>query len=322
MVKILTLNIAGLSRVDKRLAVLNLLKDNDIDVAFLQEITFSRCHHLEGDYTIYVNLGPKKRGTAVLVRRGLQSSNLLVEPDGRLISIDVNGVTYIGVYAPSGCTRRLERREFFNSTVPAYYLASKNPAILIGDFNAVEEAHDRRGNSSQPTIRTSDQNTIKEMIRTLHLKDIWKTLKPNVSGFTRHTGQSSARIDRIYASDAVELDDITLGAVSFGDHLPVIASIEPSSPNINQHVKKNYGLWKLNASVLSEERYNVLINNFIAKAATHPTRNQDIGRWWEQVFKPGIKKISINYCSQNPRNDRTAKNETCALFFRNAYWKY
>ena len=307
MVKILTLNIAGLSRVDKRLAVLNLLKDNDIDVACLQEITFSRCQHLEGEYTMYVNLGPKKRGTAVLVRRGLQSSNLLVEPGGRLISIEVNGVTYIGVYAPSGCAKRLERREFFSSTVPAYYLASKQPTILMGDFNAVEEAHDRRGNSSQPTIRASDQTTIKELIRILNLKDIWKKLKPNLSGFTRHTGQSSARIDRIYASDAMGLDTITLGAVSFGDHLPVIASISPNSPDINQHTKKNYGLWKLNASVLSEERYNVLINNFIAKAATHSSRNQDIGHWWEQVFKPGIKKITIKYCSQRTREKRNMR---------------
>ena len=307
MVKILTLNIAGLSRVDKRLAVLHLLKDNEIDVACLQEITFSRCQHLEGEYKMFVNLGPKKRGTAVLVRHGLQSSNLLVEPDGRLTSIDVNGVTYIGVYAPSGCTKRLERRDFFSSTVPAYYLASKHPAILMGDFNAVEDAHDRRGNLSQPTIRSSDQNTIKELIRILELKDIWKTLKPTESGFTRHTGQSSARIDRIYANSALGLDDIKLGAVTFGDHLPVMASITPIYPNTNQQIKKNYGLWKLNASVLSEERYITLINNFIVKAAQHPLRNQDIGRWWEQVFKPGVKKTSIKYCAQRAREKRNMR---------------
>ena len=106
MVKLLTLNIAGLSRVEKRLAVLNLLRDHEIDIACLQEVTFAQCQHLEGAYTLYSNLGPRKRGTAMLVRRGLQASNLLVEPDGRLILIDVNDVTYIGLYRPRGVTTK------------------------------------------------------------------------------------------------------------------------------------------------------------------------------------------------------------------------
>ena len=79
----------------------------------------------------------------MLVRRGLQASNLLVEPDGRLISIDVNDVTYIGLYAPSGSNNKKNRNAFYKTTVPAYFLASKNPAVLMGDFNAVEYSNDR-----------------------------------------------------------------------------------------------------------------------------------------------------------------------------------
>ena len=157
MIKLLTLNIAGLSRVEKRLAVLNLLKDHEIDIACLQEVTFAQCQHLEGAYALYSNLGPRKRGTAMLVRRGLQASNLLVEPDGRLISIDVNDVTYIGLYAPSGSNNKKDRSEFFKITVPAYFLAGKNPAILIDDFNAVENSNDRGRNSFQSTYTNTLQ---------------------------------------------------------------------------------------------------------------------------------------------------------------------
>ena len=85
---------------------------------------------------LVVNLGPRKRGTAVLVRRGLKFTNLLIEPEGRLISLDVNGITYVGLYAPSGCSARVERKKFFNKTVPTYVLSSKNSAIIVlGDLN-------------------------------------------------------------------------------------------------------------------------------------------------------------------------------------------
>lgn len=308
MVKVLTLNIAGLSLPGKRLAILNLLKDNDVDVACLQEVTFKQCQYLESAYTLFVNPGPRKRGTALLVRHGLQVSNLQIEPEGRLISADICNVTYICVYAPSGYAAREDRNDFFRKTVPAYFLGSKKPAVLLGDFNAVEESSDRRGNTTQPVNRTADNLAIREMVRVLTLKDAWKKLKPREAGFTRHTGRSSARIDRIYATENIDLQDIALGALSFGDHLPVIATIASSAPPV-QH-RPNYGLWKLNTSVLSEERYVDLITRFITRASRHPLREQDIGLWWERVFKTGIKNCSTKYCAQRARE----KRETRAFF--------
>ena len=244
MVKLLTLNIAGLSRLEKRLAVLNLLKDHEIDIACLQEVTFTQCQHLEGAYSFYVNLGPRKRGTAMLVRRGLQVSSLLVEPDGRLISIGVSDVTYIGLYAPSGSSGKKERNELFKTTIPVYFLASKNPTVLMGDFNAVENLTDRRQNLCQPTYILYDQIALREMIRVLELKDAWRVLRPSESGFTRHNSVSSSRIDRIYVTETVRLEIIALSAITFGGHLPLIASITTSAPIITK-APKTYDLWKL-----------------------------------------------------------------------------
>ena len=183
----------------------------------------------------------------MLVRRGLQASNLLVEPDGRLISIDVNDVTYIGLYAPSGSNKKKDRSEFFKTTVPAYFLAGKNPAILMGDFNAVEDSSDRGRNSFQATYTSHDQLTLREMIKVLELKDAWRTLKPLESGFTRINSISSSRIDRIYVSGIVRLENIALSAITFGDHLPLMASITTRTPVTNE-APKAYGWAPLDSS--------------------------------------------------------------------------
>ena len=231
MVKVLTLNIAGASLPGKRLAILNSLKDNDVDIACMQEVTFKRCEHLESAYTLLVNLGPKKRGTALLVRHGLQISNFQIEPEGRLISADICNVTYICVYAPSGNGASKDRNSFFRITVPAYFLGRKTPTVLLGDFNSVEETSDRRGNTAKPVNRTTDTLAIREMVRVLDLTDVWKKLKPRQIGYTRHTGTSSARLDRIYVTDCIEPKEIVIEGL--GTRMP--GRIRYSSENKGRH---------------------------------------------------------------------------------------
>ena len=143
-IKIATLNIAGISDPTKRSALKLFLTDAKIDVACLQEVSFNSCPLLENDFKLIANTGPKKRGTAVLLRKDFHVHNVYFEPEGRLTSVDIGHVTFISIYAPSGIQSRQEREDFFKETIPAYLASCKNPAILMGDFNCIEHDSDKK----------------------------------------------------------------------------------------------------------------------------------------------------------------------------------
>lgn len=65
---------------------------------------------------------------------------------------------------------------------------------------------------------------------------------------------------------------------------------------------KDHGLWKLNVSVSSKERYEHAIRKLVNNAILDPIRHEDVGLWWERVFKPGVKRVTINYCIQRARD--------------------
>jgi hypothetical protein len=64
---------------------------------------------------------------------------------------------------------------------------------------------------------------------------------------------------------------------------------------------------------LSKESYQKYVNNFIQKSAKHPLRESNVANWWESVLKPGIKRVSVDYCRQRARLIRENKffYQTC-----------
>ena len=303
MVKVATLNIAGISSVENRRALLNFLKYRNIDIACLQEVTFKQCPLLEAEYEIVFNLGPKKLGTAMLLRRGLRAKSTLKEPEGRLISVELEGLNYVCVYAPSGSEAKLERDIFLRQTVPAYVLTSKKPAVIMGDFNTMEELGQRRGNATRPRENAAQVAAMKDMVKGLEVSDVWNLLRPNEHGYTYHCSRSSARLDRIYANNPTIFNEIYTEQLPFGDHLAVVAQITPGV-NSNERVIRDFGQWKLNTSILSEEAYRLHISKFVGRIEKLPLRAQDVCQWWEHEFKPGLKRETIKYCVIRARNQR------------------
>ncbi|KZS08465.1 Uncharacterized protein APZ42_027533 [Daphnia magna] len=140
-----------------------------------------------------------------LVKHGLDHSRLLLDPDGRLISIDFNSFTVINIYAPSGKQAKEERNNFLRRTIPAYASTTRLPLVLIGDFNCVDDIEDRKQTKSQSYPSKIINLALKEMIEGLELIDIWKKLKKTEPGHTFHHHGCSFRLDRIYAIDTVFL---------------------------------------------------------------------------------------------------------------------
>ena len=229
----------------------------------------------------------------MLLRRGLRATRTLLEPEGRLISIDLENLTIVCIYAPAGSEGKQLRKEFFQRTVPAYVLISRKPVVLLGDFNAVEVLAER---TTSPRANQLVSRPLIEMIKGLELVDVWKAIRPDEPGFTFHCSMSSARLDRIYVSRNLNFMDIRTESLLMGDHQPVVGYLNVRQPE--KVMYRGHDMWKLNTSILSEGRYEHFIKDFIDKISTHPTRNEDIGHWWEHVFKPGVKRVTITYCKQ------------------------
>jgi exonuclease III len=74
----------------------------------LQEVTQPGITAIQ-KYIARLNLGNENRGTAILTRDGITVTQIKRIPSGRGMAMEINGVWYINVYAPSGAERKLER---------------------------------------------------------------------------------------------------------------------------------------------------------------------------------------------------------------------
>ena len=259
MINIATYNIAGISLPEKKQIMLNFFLQHQLDIVCLQEITFNHCPILTQHYNMHTNLGPRKHGTAVLVRHGLRVKNAQLEPEGRLLSLEVQGITFVCIYAPSGDGNKLARDHFFRITVPAYCTTYNTPFVLLGDFNAVEELSDRKSTkNNQPKVRPSDIIALRELTTSFELTDVWRAIRKSEPGwtFTRPSGQ--ARLDRIYTRNTIKFSDILTHTLPFSDHSALVAVIQTSA-SIRRAPFRPNGLWKLNTSILIEESYQDLV---------------------------------------------------------------
>jgi len=198
-----------------------------------------------------------------------------------MISLEIQGLTLVCIYAPSGDGRKLARNNFFRVTIPAYCTTYRTPYVILGDFNAVEESTERKSTlTNKPKVRNSDVASLRELSTSLELTDVWKAIRKNEPGwtFTRPSGQ--ARLDRIYAQKAIAFSDIFIHTLPFSDHSALVGSINNSASSHRRAFRTPItGLWKLNSSILCEEAYQRLMHCFLGEISQHPYREVDVGYW-------------------------------------------
>lgn len=78
--RVASINISSVSSIDRRRLLLQFCLDGKLDVVGLQEVTFHECDILGTHYILLSNIGPRRLGTAVLIRKGIHFSRELLEP--------------------------------------------------------------------------------------------------------------------------------------------------------------------------------------------------------------------------------------------------
>ena len=84
----------------------NFINHHKLDVICLQETdidqnTFSECNILRR-FSLIINNSSTGYGTCTLVRKDLSVDNIIKDSDGRFISADVDKISIVNLYLPSG----------------------------------------------------------------------------------------------------------------------------------------------------------------------------------------------------------------------------
>lgn len=272
-----TINICGIIS-DTKISLLNgFIQQKSLDIVFLQEVSVP--HFNFYGYQEIVNMGPDRRGTAILYKDNLPISNVVILPCGRGISAKFGHVNLVNVYAPSGSQKRQERAMFFGAEVLPLFCHAVDDVILAGDFNCVLREADTTG-------RPNVCGPLRAIVEGYHLKDlVIETGRPVVHTF-RNTNTAS-RLDRFYISDRLvpHFKSYHEHAVSFSDHLAVACHINLGV----QYAPRGPSYWKLNNTVLKHPQFLPEFKEFWKGIVSHQRRFSSIADWWEKYAKRKIQ---------------------------------
>ena len=139
----MSLNVNCLKSAQSRAGLIDLLKHHKPDLIALQEVNLnteelSLLVNACG-YSAFSNIditNPHVRGTAMLWKNSIASENITVVQEDCMIFLDIGGMKFINLYAPSGRNKRQERQVFFGETLERVIRnCGKTLPIIIGDYN-------------------------------------------------------------------------------------------------------------------------------------------------------------------------------------------
>lgn len=279
--KVASVNLNAISCRVKQHLLKDYVWNNDLDIVFMQELSFENFSFLPS-HTAIVNISSDGKGTGILVRNNISFSNVIMNTSGRITSLVIDQVNFINVYAHSGSMYKKERDRLFTDEI-LIHLGEFRENVILGDFNCIIDKHDSNGSVKNIC------NGLKNMVKELELLDV-EISKNNRRVFTFVRGDSKSRLDRIYASkNFVEhVAKIETIAVPFSDHHSVIMTVE-----INDIGQMNFygrGFWKINSSLIFDEEIQ---EKFKARYLQLRNRNsfQNISFWWNNDLKNEINRF-------------------------------
>lgn len=272
-----SINLNGISSLNKVQALNSFVRLMDFDVIFMQEVE-SESLSLFGYSTVF-NVDEKRRGTAIAVKNHYKLSNVERSLDGRIITARLGENTLLcNIYAPSGSANYSDREAFFSSRLPFFLRIETDNLILGGDFNSVERAEDSSGNSNfSPSL--------KRLTDSLQLKDTWIALNRGTNEYSFIRNGAFSRIDRIYVNQSLKdnISSVQFQVCAVSDHKVYIAKIRLPRTEI----RYCQGLWSLKSIALSNEN----INEFSYKWQYWVRQKRFYDSWiswWLEYAKPKL----------------------------------
>ena len=239
-------------------------------------------------------------GTAILLNHPtLQFGNIRKDSGGRILTAEIRCDSFvfqvINVYAFTFTYPKQKREGFFNQL---YDFANINlTKILCGDFNCVENPTPDRYPAKTSTNSESKQLT--EFLQICKMFDCARQLQP-----TKHTffsEISSSRIDRIYASNDVNVVSVRVSPKYFSDHNVLIVQVD-----IPLQASRGKGYWKNNVTCYQNKAFLIDLETKW-KIWKNKQNSLSLVKWWIQV-KNKVKKLVIEHSARPKRENSDIEN--------------
>lgn len=249
------------------------------------------------------------RGVCTLITKDVQNIQKCQVPDlmrGNFLHIKYQQKDQIyhvlNIYGPQNTTT--EQRTFFTNLLQYINRISNttDTFYFLGDFNLVNNEIDIKSG----TIRTSNVTLaiFKEILHTLNIDDSYryKYKQRKVYTWANHDNTVASRIDRIYISRTLLHTILSVKHIPMNitDHKGISVTIKTG------HIKWGAGYWKINETLLNDEKYIKLIETFWTHWRQQKIEH-DCLEWWD-MGKKKIKDITINYSKMKAKRERDKYN--------------
>ena len=189
--KCLSLNVRGLNKTFKRRLIFRWLHNQKQHFIFLQEcystnLCTSKWQNEWGGKVAFSHGTNHSKGVMILINPSLdcKSEKTITDKNGRFIiqklSLDEQAIVLVNIYAPNDANQQVA---FFSKLNHLLQEFSHDNIIIGGDFNCALSPKDKLG-GTPVTRKASVIKEITNLCESHNLRDIWRTLNPDLSRFT------------------------------------------------------------------------------------------------------------------------------------------
>ena len=311
VLKVAFLNIQGQLKFTqaRKDQIEHVIKSNQLDVLHLQETNicdgeFDLCHHISNNFQIIAQNNESGFGVCSLIHKRFVIENLFLHPSGRILCFDIEDLTLVNVYLPSGSEAKQDRENLIGQDIPNLLL-HRRKGLVGGDWNAITAPIDC---TNLPDPKMSPN--LKKLIKISGWSDTFRTLHPKKVAFShfysRNMGdsglsQGASRLDRSYSWGEVSTISSTYLGAGFSDHLihkvelAVSSSLFPVEP-----VYKPF--FKINPLTAKDPAFKEKVR--LLTADWEVTKGRlPLLQWWE-LLKRDIRHAAKEISAETKKNNK------------------
>ena len=309
-----TWNVQGLRNEKKRKAIIRLLQKEKLNVIALQEcyLDTQAINIVSKEWKGEIHFSESQgRSKGLITLFDIKTEGVKItkkETNERFIISEIEigeeHFLVINVYAP--CEDR-EKRQFLIELTRAIQRYNVTPSHLVcmGDFNmVVSNDQDIVSGNSHNRVTIEQFN---EWITELNLYDTWREKHPNVLQYTWCRKHIARRLDYIFVGDIINnrIKESSILNLGFSDHKLVKCKcmLKPRP--------RHDTTYKLNTNLLNDEKYTLMMKEFIQKFKENTTNELNPHMKWE-LLKAEIKSASRQYGiykQTNKKNESLLKRQ-------------
>lgn len=228
------------------------------------------------------------------------------DKNGRVVmcSLNCNDSNYflVNLYAPTQ-DKESEQIDFINYIQTVLEENVEQNTIIGGDFNVCLKSEDKYGLFK----RTKANLKLSELIDEYKLLDIWRVYNPNIRRYTwrRRKPLVQSRLDFFLISSELsfEVNNCQIKPSIRTDHSLISLSLSPLKAS-----KRGKGLWKFNASLLSDSIFTEYLKGVIdMKKTEFENINNPCLKW--ELMKMHLRNYIIGYSKTQSKLRNVYEND-------------